>query len=257
MGKNMGEDKLLNPLLVGINYLKRETVNRRNPYNLIAIKNEETQAYLGDGWVLEKTLKTKTRLKKQKPIDERLENRLWMLFYRIGYNELNQGRNFQIRISRNGTDILKKQIDVYAKDDETVIVAECKASNKLGKRSLQKDVEEFANLRGPLTLSIKNYYGNNFKPKIIWLFVTENIIWSKQDKERALGQNIKIITERELRYYQQIAEHLGSAARYQFLAEFLKDQQVPGLQNKIVPAIRGKLGGEKILFIYYYAKAFT
>lgn len=241
----MGEEKLLNPLLVGINNLKREAVKRRNPYNLIAIKNDESQSYLDDGWVVEKTLKTKTRLKKQKPIDERLENRLWMLFYRIGYNELNQGRNFQIRINRNGSDTLKKQIDVYAKDDETVIVAECKASNRLGKRSLQKDVEEFANLKGPLTLSIKNYYGNNFKPKIIWLFVTENIIWSRQDRERALSQNIKIVTERELRYYQQIAEHLGLAARYQFLAEFLKEQQVPGLQNKVVPAIRGKLGGKK------------
>ncbi|MCU0344649.1 MAG: DGQHR domain-containing protein [Ignavibacterium sp.] len=241
----MGEDKLLNVVLVGTNSLKREAVNRRNPFNLTAIKNEDIQPYLDDGWIIEKTLKTKTRLKKQKPFDERLENKLWMLFYRMGYNELNQGRNFQIKVSRNGSETLKKQIDVYAKDEETVIVAECKASNKLGKRSLQKDIEEFANLKGPLTLSIKNYYGNKFKPKIIWLFVTENVIWSKQDKERALGQNIKIITERELRYYQQIADHLGQAARYQFLAEFLKDQQVPGLQNKIVPAIRGKLGGKR------------
>jgi DNA sulfur modification protein DndB len=237
-------DILLHPVLTGSS-CKREAVKRRNSFNLIAIKNDEVQNFIDDGWAVERVLKTKTRLKKQKPIDERLENKLWMLFYRIGYSELNQSRNFLVKICRNGSDNLKKQIDVFAKDDETVVVAECKASVKIGKRSLQKDIEEFANLKGPLSNSIKNFYGNNFKPKIIWLFVTENIIWSKQDKERALSQNIKIITERELRYYQQIADHLGHAARYQFLAEFLKDQQVPGLQNKIVPAIRGKLGGKK------------
>ena len=83
------------------------------------------------------------------------------------------------------------------------------------------------------------------KLKIIWLFVTENIIWSNPDKERAKGENIRVITEKELRYYSQVAEHLGSAARYQFLAEFLKDQQIPELSGIAVPAIRGKLGGRR------------
>ena len=82
------------------------------------------------------------------------------------------------------------------------------------KRSLQKDIEEFANLKGLIATSIKKHYGASFKPKIIWLFVTENIIWSKPDKDRAIGENIRIITERELRYYAQIADHIGAAARY-------------------------------------------
>ena len=125
------------------------------------------------------------------------------------------------------------------------MVAECKASSNPRRRSLQKDIEEFANLKGPIAASIKKYYGPTFKPKIIWLFVTDNIIWSKPDKDRAVGENIKIITERELRYYIQIANHIGAAARYQFLAEFLQNQKIPGLEGKTVPAIRGKLGGKK------------
>jgi DNA sulfur modification protein DndB len=90
---------------------------------------------------------------------------------------------------------------------------------------------------------VRKHYGPDIKLKFIWLFVTENIIWSGPDKERAAGENIRIITERELRYYAQIADHLGKAARYQFLAEFLKDQQIPGLGGRAVPAIKGKLGG--------------
>ena len=127
---------------------------------------------------------------------------------------------------------------------QSKVIAECKASAKLTKRSLQKDLEEFANLKGPMADAIKKHYGDSKKHKIIWLCVTENIIWSENDKQRALGANIRIITERELRYYSQVTDHLGKAARYQFLAEFLKDQKIPELSGKMVPAIRGKLGGK-------------
>lgn len=110
------------------------------------------------------------------------------------------------------------------------------------KRSLQKDIEEFANLKGHIARAIKDHYGSAFKPKIVWLFATQNIQWSSQDVARAKGENIQIITERELRYYLQIAEHLRAAARYQFLAEFLRDQKIPQLANYKVPAIKSKLG---------------
>ncbi len=168
-----------------------------------------------------------------------------MLLFKLGYPELSDGRNFTIRIERKGAEPLQKQIDVFAKDDETVIVAECKASEKLAKRSLQKDLEEFANLRKPISESIRKHYGGSTKHKLIWLFVTENIIWSAPDKQRAIGANIRVITERELRYYSQIAEHLGKAARYQFLAEFLRDQSIPELNGISVAAIRGSLGGRQ------------
>lgn len=194
---------------------------------------------------VDKKLKRLTRVRREKEIDERLENRFWMLLFKMGYPEMNDGRKFSVLIERKGAEPLRKQVDVFAKDDETVIVAECKASEKVAKRSLQKDVEEFANLKGPISNAIRKHYGDGFKPKIIWLFVTENIIWSKPDRERVAGQSIRVVTERELRYYAQIAEHLGKAARYQFLAEFLRDQSIPELSGKSVPAIRGKLGGKK------------
>jgi D-arabinose 1-dehydrogenase-like Zn-dependent alcohol dehydrogenase len=101
-------------------------------------------------------------------------------------------------------------VDVFAKDDETVIVAECKASGSFSRRSLQKDIEEFANLKKPIASAIRRHYGENKKLKIIWLFVTENIIWSTPDKHRATGEQIRIITERELRYYAQVPEGMSS-----------------------------------------------
>lgn len=237
---------LISPLLTDARRIKREAVKRRKVINERAFSAEDTEAALADGWKVQKNgRKKKPKLAREKPADERLENRFWYLLFRLQYPELNEGRKFNVLIERKGAEALRKQIDVFAKDDETVIVAECKSSDKVGRRSLQKDLEEFANLKAPIAASIKKHYGLNLKLKIIWLFVTENIIWSQPDRERAAGENIRIVTERELRYYLQIAEHLGKAARFQFLGEFLKDQQIPGLANRQVQAIRGKLGARR------------
>src|SRR5690606_17210090 len=57
--------------------------------------------------------------------------------------------------------------------------------------------------------------------------------------------SINVITEKEARYFIQVADHLRGAARYQFLAEYLRDQSIPEMKGRKVPAIRGKLGGKK------------
>lgn len=239
----------LGPLLTDPSRIRREAVRRRKPFDEKSISADSIPEYEAMGWRVDRKLKRVTKVKREKPIDERLENRFWMLLFKLGYPEISDSRAFTVLIDRKGADPLRKQIDVFAKDDETVVVAECKASEKLVRRTLQKDIEEFANLKGPISNAVRKHYGSAVRLKIIWLFVTENIVWSTPDKQRALGEHIRIITERELRYYAQIADHLGKAARYQFLAEFLKDQQIPQLSEKIVPAIKGKLGG-KIFFCF-------
>ncbi len=245
MGHKVPDKPYLTPLLVDPAQLNREAVRRRKLFDEKSVGHDEIAEHATDGWTFDKKLKTKTRVKREKELDERLENRFWYVLFRMGYPEMNAGRTFSVRIERKGAEPLRKQIDVFAKDDETVIVAECKACDKVAKRSLQKDLEEFANLKGPVAAAVHAHYGPKFKPKIIWFFVTENIVWSKPDKERAIGEHIRVITERELRYYAQIAEHLRAPSRYQFLAEFLKDQQIPEMAGKAVPAIRGKLGGKR------------
>ena len=241
----------LGSLLTDTSRIGRAAVTRHKPYEEISISAEAVPEYEKLGWQFDRRLIRVTKVKREKPIDERLESRFWMLLVKMGYPEVSDGRNFTVLIERKGAEPLRKQIDVFAKDEETVIVAECKASAKPTRRSLQKDIEEFANLKGPMAAAIQKHYGSDFKPKIIWLFVTENVIWSDPDKQRVLGENIRIITERELRYYSDVASHLGRAARYQFLAEFLKDQQIPELAGKTVPAIKGSWAGSLLLLRHY------
>lgn len=249
MNQDSDKTEYLGPLLTDPTRIRRVAVGRRKPFDEKSVSADTILDHEAKGWQVDRKLKRVTRVKREKEIDERLENRFWMLLFKLGYPELSDGRDFKILIERKGAEPLSKQIDVFGKDDETVIVAECKACGKLTKRSLQKDIEEFANLKGPISSAVRKHYGSAVKLKIIWLFVTENIIWTAPDKQRALGENVQVITERELRYYAQIAEHLGKAARYQFLAEFLKDQQIPQLAGRNVPAIRGKLGG-KLFYIF-------
>ena len=225
--------------------IRREAATRRKKDQYVSVSNAEVPRHLNAGWEVAKPLKLRTRIRKPWSHDEQLENRMWLLLFLLGYPELSGGRQFQVTIKRPNAAPYRKQIDVLAKDDETVIVAECKSSEKTAtRRSLQKDLEEFASLKGPISRAVKSHYGNQFKPKIVWLFVTNNIVWSHPDTQRAIGSNINVVTERELTYYLQIADHLRSAARFQFLAEFLNDQTIPEMANVRVPAVRGKIGGK-------------
>ena len=121
-------DWVMGPLLSTLHDLAREARKRKTNYDTKSVNRDQVEKYQQQGWEFDKRLKTKTRIRRFKPLDERLENRVWTLFYKLGYPELNEGRNFQILIERKQAEPLKKQIDVYARDTETVIVAECKLS---------------------------------------------------------------------------------------------------------------------------------
>jgi hypothetical protein len=181
MGKETTIETYLGPLLTDPSKIRREAVRRRKPFDEKSVAHDAIQDHEAQGWQVDRKLKRLTKVRKEKEIDERLENRFWMLLVKLGYPEVSDGRKFTVLIERKGAESLRKQIDVFGKDDETVIVAECKASEKLIRRSLQKDVEEFANLKRPIANAIRKHYGAELKLKIIWLFVTENIIWSSPD----------------------------------------------------------------------------
>lgn len=162
----------------------------------------------------------------------------------MGYKTLN-GKNFRISFIRPDGSTGAKQVDVYAEDDETAVVIECKSRLSKGRKSLQKDIEETNSLQSRFRNSIINSrFKNGTKPKIIWIYATNNILWSTPDIERAQSYDINRVTENELQYFEAFLKHMGPAGRYQILGEFLKGQKIPGLSDVKLPAIRGKIGGE-------------
>lgn len=237
------DTNFLSPLLTDTVALASEYRRRRNPLELRSVHPADVAAEVEKGWVLQKAGKRSSRLKRVKSHDVWLEDRVWCLFHAMGYQVLN-GENFRISFVRGDQSRGRKQVDVYAEDDETVLVIECKSRSERGRRTLQKDLQETASLQAFFRESIHKRFGARPRPKIVWAYVTNNIIWSQQDIDRAIAHDVQIITENELQYFETFVRHMGPAGRYQILGEFLRGQKVPGLADTTLPAIRGKVGGE-------------
>lgn len=217
---------------------------RRSPYNFRSVHQVDVENLVDKGWEVRKEGKYKTKLRQKKPHNQSLEDRIWCLFYKMGYPQLS-GDGFCIEFDRDDGSTGKKQIDVFALDEETAFVIECKSKVERGRRSLQKDIQETVSLQNYIRQAIFRLFGKRPKPKVIWAYATNNIIWSEPDVNRANDGGIAIITENEHQYFEAFIKHLGPAGRFQILGEFLKGQKIPGLGEMRLPAIMGKIGGEK------------
>jgi|SRR5581483_3995235 len=244
MGEKEEPQARLLPLITIKAAKQREFTRRKDQHVFQAVHAADVPKFDADGWVVHKEGTRKVRIKKPKTADALLEDQTWCLFYRMGYPDLS-GPKFKIRYERQDGSQGEKQVDVFAKDDETVVVVECKARETRGKRTLQKDLHETESLQKPFANSIRAHYGGKYRPKIIWMYVTNNIIWSEPDLERAAAINVRVVTENEMQYFDSFIRHIGPAGRFQFLAEFLEGQDIPGLNDLKVPATRGTLGKHK------------
>lgn len=225
--------------------LTSEYRRRKKVYDEKSVHPVDVPEEAEKGWDVQRHGKRSTRLKRPKSHDKLLEDRVWCLFYLMGYRVLND-TNFKINFLRADGSKGKKQVDVYAEDQETVLVIECKSRAERGRRSLQKDLQETVSLQSYFRTAINRRFSDSGKPKpkIIWIYATANILWSSQDMARANDGHIEIMTENEIQYFQTFVKHIGPAAKYQILGEFLKGKKVPGLADVKLPAIRGKIGGQ-------------
>ena len=84
-----------------------------------------------EGWEFYKETRNeaKVKVRKNKSANVIFENRLWVLFASMGFYELNRDAKLEIEYTANAMSH-KKQIDVFAADNETVLVVECKCAIK-------------------------------------------------------------------------------------------------------------------------------
>jgi len=236
-------ESLLSPLLKEKDVIKSEARKKANQYIFKTVHKADLDDEIAKGWEISKENKKSARIKKRKSHDVFLEDRVWCLFQKMGYPEIN-GDKFNVSFTRADGSTGKKQIDAFGCDDETAIVVECKSKEIRGRRTLQKDIHETICLQDYIRKSIYKYYSGRPYPKIVWIYATNNIIWSEPDVERATDGNIIIITENELQYFEAFIKHMGPAGKYQILSEFLKGQKIPGMPDVKIPGVKGKIGGE-------------
>ena len=192
-----------------------------------------------DGWSVVKNNKNSVRISKPKPHDRQLEDDVWCLLYKLGFKEFNADRNFTIKL---GPGAPGRQIDIFAKDDETVFIVECTHSQETKSKSIKGLIDKINGIREDVIKEIHAHYGKDPKLKVKWAIATRNVDWRKADKDRAADAKIAIITEHDIAYYSKLTGYLKEAARYQFLARYLKGEGVDGLRTDI-PATKGRMGG--------------
>jgi DNA sulfur modification protein DndB len=198
-----------------------------------------------DGWEVAREFKTRTRIRKEKSIAVRLEDKVWQLLYEIGTQKLSS-RDFTLLLRRRGETKKTKQIDVLGVDDDTVFIVECKSRETLGKRSLKKDIAEFAANKKDLSNTVKQLLGVR-SLKFVFVFATENIQWDRNDRLDAEEESILIWNEYDILALQELANLAGEGAKYQIYNRVFYGKKIKGFQLK-VPALEAKMGGRT-----YYA----
>ena len=193
-----------------------------------------------DGWTTVRRNVKSTRMAKAKPADEQLEDEVWCILAQMGFKEMSRGRQFTINVEDG---LPPRQIDVFAKDDETAIITECTCRNVPGKKSMLPLIEKIQAIREGLHKSILRAYGRHPKLKVKPVIVTRNIAWSNVDRRRCETAQIGVLTDGELDYYLQLTKQIKQAARYQFLGHMFAGQKIDGLAKRVV-ATRGKIGGD-------------
>jgi len=219
--------------LAEVEFVTGEIRRRKDKFIYETVKKTRLNEYEDDGWEVAKENVNTYRMKKPKVHDVLFEDRVWALFARLGFEHMNKDRNFKIRYSKE-KEIPGKQIDVFATDSETVIIVECKSAETRKRTSFSKDIAEIGHLKEPIFNTIKKHYAPQ-KPKITWLFATNNYIVSKPDKLRLEENNIFYFSQDDIQYYEHLVDLLGSVARYQLFGSIFRNQSILGL-NYSTPA---------------------
>lgn len=229
--------------LLDKNGINTRLKSRKSEYEFLSIKKSEIQEYLDKGWEIQRKNTNTFRVKKLKAADVWFEDRVWSLFAEMGFQYMNSDRNYRLSYTKD-TKIPGKQIDIFAADEETIFLVECKSSKKRVTTSFQKDINEINGIRSNIIPNLHRLFGG--KHKIAWLFCTENLIISDNDRGRLVEHNIFHINQDDIRYYEQLTDQIGISAKYQLFARFFANQEIPEIKNK-VPAIKGEMGG----YTYY------
>lgn len=222
----------------------KELISAKNKRKNLFIEDKQRKVTLQEleeeGWEYVKDYADSkfVKVRKEKSYDEQFEDKVWLLFYQMGFTYLNKDRNFRISYDFRNSDFTQ-QIDVFAADEETVLIVECKAAESLKDGVFKKEIEA---LHGQMDGIQKMVHKKFPRRKVKFIWATHNYIMSAKDIQRLKEWGIIFFSDSTIQYYCELVKHLGSCARYQLLGNLLANTEIRNMQNRI-PAIKGTMGG--------------
>lgn len=208
-----------------------------------SVDHSLAESLIVDGWEeFGKPLKTKTKLRKRKEHDKQFEDDIWCQMYDLGYRHLNIDRDFKLPFSPAPAD--KKQIDVVAANDDTILIIECKSSQSSKKAPSFKT--EFEALRQRLhghSRALEQLFGKGRRVK--YIFATRNLRLTRESADITRLEEAKgfFYNDNTFDYVERLVKTYKSAAHYQFMGLMFKGQSI-NKERIEVPAIEGKMGAK-------------
>ena len=111
----------LDPLICYQDELNKIFRARRKNTVQKTISKLDLTSYENEGWEIFRENKSSYRIQKTKPHYELFEDRLWCLFYSMKFNRMS-GHNFSIHFKHSSNSKDKKQVDIFACDNEVALV---------------------------------------------------------------------------------------------------------------------------------------
>ncbi|MCP3682367.1 MAG: DGQHR domain-containing protein [bacterium] len=209
--------------------------NKRSAFDFCTVKPSKKLGLENDGWEFVPSKHKKSiRMKKEKPHWKAYQDRVWALFAKMEFHHMNLDDQFKVEYASG----LTKKVDVFAADEEAIIFVECKSCATRKKESYQKDINEIIAIKDGLRQAAQNMVTG--KPRVAFIFATNNSILSENDRKRLEEGSIFYFNEANIEYWEQLTDHLGHAAKYQLFGKLFAGQDIPKLPNR-VPAIKGKM----------------
>ncbi len=215
--------------------------SKSDEYHSLSVDHNLVDEYVSEGWEkVGNPLKTKTKIRKPKTHDLLFEHRVWCQLYKLGYRNLSIGEGFHLPFGKDP--LQKKQIDVVAVNDDSILLFECKSAELPKKAPSYKT--EFEGLRERLDgfkKSLEQIFGPGRKVK--YVFATHNIRLSRESADVARLEEAGgfFFNDNTIDYINSLVKNYKDAAYFQFIPLLFKGQDIN--KEKIeIPAIEGKMG---------------
>jgi DNA sulfur modification protein DndB len=217
---------------------------KRRSYMQKRVPPDQLDTVLADGWrAVGRRRKGSIQVRRDKPVDVLLEDRVWSCLFQMGFKLLSGDRGCKLPLDPREEGGPATQIDVLAIDDQVAIAVECKSAVAPRKEPrFQEELAKHGVIRERLGRALNAQFPSGVKRRVILSLFTSNLLLTENDRKRAEDQHISVFDENDLGYYEALVRQLGPAARYQFLCDLIPGGSVPGL-DLTVPAVKARMGG--------------
>ena len=223
--------------LIAEKSISREIRKRLSQYQYETIPPLRQEQYESAGWVVDHKLKRSVVMRRVKPDDILFEDRVWAAMAKLSFPHLNKNHLFSLNYGP-GVDE-RRQVQVFAADDEVALVIECRSTKTPVSSSFRHEIETIQEIRPGIIRTLRSVLPGR---KVKFILATNNFAVSEPTLDRIREADIVHMDEDTIGYYLDLAEHLGQAARFQLLGSLFAGSKIPGIEPRVA-AIRGKMGG--------------